>query len=72
MMRMLNSKPHLSWLCMGDFNEILFMDEKRDGRVLLYNQMQAFRDTLDVCGFIDLGYTGLEFTWYGNRHWNII
>ena len=72
MMRMLNSKPHLLWLCMGDFKEILFMDEKREGRVLLYNQMQAFRDTLDVCGFVDLGYTGLEFTSYGNRHGNII
>ena len=28
MLCMLNSKPHLPWLCMGDFNKILFTDEK--------------------------------------------
>ena len=28
MLRMLHSKPHLPWLCMGDFNEILFSEEK--------------------------------------------
>lgn len=34
--------------------------------------MQAFRDTLDVCGFVDLGFTGPESTWYGNRHGHTI
>ena len=72
MMWMLNLKPHLPWLCIGDFNEILFTDEKRVGKVRPHNQMQAFRDTLDVCGFIDLGYIGSKFTWYGNRHGHII
>ena len=31
MLCMLHSKPHLPWLCMGDFNEILFSEEKRGG-----------------------------------------
>ena len=53
---------------MGDFNKILFMEEKRGGRVRPHIQMQAFRESLDVCGFVDLGFTGLEFTWYGNKH----
>lgn len=65
-MRMLNSKPHLPWICMGDFNEILFTDEKRGGQVRPHNQMQAFMDTLDVCGFVNLGFIGPKFTWYGN------
>ncbi|XP_075665958.1 uncharacterized protein LOC142635735 [Castanea sativa] len=56
---------------MGDFNAILFIDEKIGGRVRPYNQMQVFRDTLDVCGFVDLGYTCPKFTWYGNRHGHI-
>ena len=29
--------------------------------------MQAFQDTLDLCRFVDLGYTGLDFTWHGRR-----
>ena len=27
---------------------------------------------MDVCGFVDLGFTGPKFTWYGNRHRHII
>ena len=30
--------------------------------------MQAFHEALDFCGFLDLGFTGLEFTWHGRRH----
>ena len=33
MLRMLKSKPHLPWCCMGDFNELLCMEEKRGGRL---------------------------------------
>ena len=62
MLCMLHSKPHLLWLCMGDFSEILFFEEKRGGRVRPHCQMQAFRDVLDTCGFMDLGFTGPEFT----------
>ena len=31
MLRMLKSKPHLPWCCMGGFNELLLMEEKRGG-----------------------------------------
>ena len=72
MLRMLNSKPHLPWLCMGDFNEILVTEEKRGRRVRSHGQMQAFKDVLDVCGFVDLGFTGPEFTWEGNRHGHVV
>ena len=33
--------------------------------------MQLFRDVLDECGFIDLGYVGSPFTWqkhFANGH----
>ena len=72
MLRMLHSKPHLPWLCMGDFNEILFSEEKRGGQVRPYCQMQAFKDVLDTCGFMDLCFTRPEFTWHGVRRGQVI
>ena len=57
---------------MGDFNEILQSDEKKGGRIRPHVQMQAFRDVLDVCGFVDLGFTGPEFTWHSRRHGHLI
>ena len=29
--------------------------------------MQGFRDVIDECGFINLGFQGLPFTWCNNR-----
>ena len=34
--------------------------------------MQGFRDALDFCGFMDLGFTGLEFTWHSRRHGHLV
>ena len=28
-----------------------------------HNQMQLFRDIIDDCGFLDLGFVGSDFTW---------
>ena len=34
--------------------------------------MQAFRDVLDDCGFVDLGFTGPEFIWHSRRYGHLI
>ena len=51
------------WLCVEDFNELTRSDEKVGGNRRSHNQMQLFRDAIDECGFIDLGFTGSKFTW---------
>lgn len=33
---------------------------------------KLFQDVLDTCGFMDLGFTGPEFTWQGVRHGKVI
>ena len=33
------------------------------GALRSHNQMQLFRDVLDACGFMDLGFVGPKFTW---------
>ena len=48
----------LPWLCVGDFNEITQQAEKQGGRSWPHHQMQAFRDILDKCGFMDLDFVG--------------
>ena len=64
-----NLKSHFDspWLCCGDFNEIIKQDEKVGGAFRSHNQMQLFRDVIDDCGFMDLGFVGPKFTW--SRHY---
>ena len=37
--------------------------EKQGGAIWSHAQMQLFRDALDACEFIDMGYSGCQFTW---------
>uniref|UniRef100_A0A2N9HAJ1 Reverse transcriptase domain-containing protein n=1 Tax=Fagus sylvatica TaxID=28930 RepID=A0A2N9HAJ1_FAGSY len=67
LLRSLNNQSSLSWLCFGDFNEIVRRAELRGHRTRNENQMQGFRDVINDCGFIDLGHRGSEFTWCNNR-----
>ena len=60
----LKSRGSAPWICAGDFNEITKQSEKRGGRIRPHGQIQAFREVLDECGFIDLGFMGSEFTWH--------
>lgn len=54
-------------VCVKDFNEILYGHEKWGGVERNENQMIEFRDTLEICEFVDLGYQGPKFTWEGTR-----
>ena len=65
MLHMLCSKPKLLWCVFDDFNELLEVGDKSGGVPQSHNLMQSFREVLDECGFIDLGYSGLDFTWHG-------
>ena len=61
-LKALNKKFHLPWLCLGDFNEILSVDEKIGGVQRTQKQMKGFRSAVNTCGFKDLGFTGPRFT----------
>ncbi|XP_075665198.1 uncharacterized protein LOC142634829 [Castanea sativa] len=63
-LRGLKSKNTSPWLCVRDFNEITLQSEKVGGRPRPHSQMQPFRDVLDDCNFIDLGYVGFPYTWH--------
>ena len=67
LLRHLATQTSLPWVCLGDFNEITRMDEKLGGVTRVEFQMQSFRDCLDFCGFKDLGFSGLPYTWCNRR-----
>ena len=57
------SQFSLPWLCGDDFNELLKSHEKHGGRLWPYGQMEKFKEVLDECNLLDLGYVGNQFTW---------
>ena len=67
MLRILSLKLKLSWFCLGDFNELLEVGDKRGGISRAHFLMQNFRDVLDHCGFVDLGFSRPDYTWHRRR-----
>ena len=67
LIRDLHRRSPLPWVCAGDFNEILWSHEKLGLGARPEGVMKEFRDALDECGLMDLGYVGDKFTWRGKR-----
>ena len=67
LLRRLHTSLSLSWLCAGDFNEILWSHEKCGLSPRGESPMKDFRDVFDEAGLKDLGYVGKKFTWKGRR-----
>ena len=55
------------WVILGDYNDMLAKDEKMGwvGAALALNKyrLNAFRDCIDFCGLMYLGFHGPKFTW---------
>ena len=63
----LGHRLSLPWVCIGDFNEILKIEEKQGWLDRPERQMQGFRDALDFCGLKDIGFNGFPFNWCNRR-----
>ncbi|KAH7862199.1 hypothetical protein Vadar_001358 [Vaccinium darrowii] len=55
------------WVLWGDMNCIISSDEKRGGLTPLHSTVRGFKDFIDQCQLLDLGFTGYPFTWRNNR-----
>ena len=53
----------LRWLVAGDFNETFFLSEKEGRCDRVYPSMVEFRETVEECELIDLGFTDPSLTW---------
>jgi hypothetical protein len=67
LLRRLDGFYQLPWCCLGDFNEVVKLEEMHGRLKRPDRQMQAFRNVLDDCGLVDLGFNGFPFTWCNNR-----
>ena len=57
----------LPWVILGDFNELLSNDDKSGGNPINMNRALRFKDCLDLCGMIDLGFHGARYTWVNKQ-----
>jgi hypothetical protein len=62
MLKFIKASSPLPWLCIGDFNEVLHREEHLGVNERSNSQIQAFREIVDVCGLMDLGYVGTAWT----------
>ena len=52
----------MAWVIAGDFNEPLVDEDKFGGRVVSISRSMHFKECLDKCSMVDLGFSGPRFT----------
>ncbi|KAK2638243.1 hypothetical protein Ddye_026038 [Dipteronia dyeriana] len=68
LLKWLHDMYKLPWLCAGDFNEIIYDDEKLGGPPRNRRMMENFREALEYyCGLEDMGLKEPIFTWSNKR-----
>lgn len=53
---------NLCWLMLGDFNAVLNGDDKFEGNRVNINRAFQFKECLDDCNMLDLGFAGSKYT----------
>ncbi|XP_074327027.1 uncharacterized protein LOC141664968 [Apium graveolens] len=65
--RTLTGNSDLPWCIIGDFNDLMFTDEKRGGRDHLRWCVDGFGEVIKDCELVNLGFVGEKFTWEKSR-----
>ena len=55
------------WVMASDFNEPLLDEDKFGGRGVNVNRSLAFKDCLDSCNMVDMGFAGPRYSWTNKR-----
>jgi hypothetical protein len=63
LLRFLCAQLDIPWLCLGDFNKVLDGSEHFGANEMDCQQMEAFQQVAEDCRFVDLGFSGLPYTW---------
>jgi hypothetical protein len=63
----LHMQEKLPWVCIGDFNIILYSFENQGGKPKPQSQMECFRNALSYCNLNNIGFEGDIFIWCNNN-----
>ena len=58
---------NMSWVIVGDYNEPLLGEDKSGGREFSVSRSLLFKDCLNKCNMINIGFSGPCFTWTNKR-----
>ena len=58
---------NMPWVIVGDFNKPLVKEDKCRGRAVSFRRSLLFKECLDKCNMIDIGFFGPRFTWTNRR-----
>jgi len=61
--------PNVPAICMGDLNNVMHSNEKFGPRPINVARISTFCWLVKDCGLVDLGFSGLAYTWC-NKHFN--
>ena len=67
LLRSLALSSSLTWVCLGDFNDLLHSSEKREKHVHSNRKLHGFQEAVSDSRLFDLGIIGYQFTW--ERSW---
>lgn len=62
LLRGLAGESSLPWCVVGDFIDMMFAQEKIGGRPHSRVLLDGFKETINDCGLMDMGFIGNEFT----------
>ncbi|XP_030945010.1 uncharacterized protein LOC115969488 [Quercus lobata] len=63
---------NMPWVIAGDFNEPLVNDDKFGSKAVSVNSSLLFKECLDKCNMIDIGFAGPRYTWTNRREIQVL
>ena len=64
--KILSNRRNLPWAAMGDFNDVTCEEEKFFGNGIC-RRVTKYTRCMDYCNLIDLGFSGIKYTWTNKR-----